>query len=72
MGTSILPKTDHQNDKTLGWALWRLGFNVSIVVRNNATKTVPEKQPVRTTQSNEKMPTPRESPPPPTPPPPLL
>ena len=43
MATYILPpphpppKKDHQNDKTLGWALWYLGFNVSTVVRNKAT-----------------------------------
>ena len=42
MGTYILPKNDHQNDKTLGRALWHLVFNVSTVVRNNVTKTMPE------------------------------
>ena len=30
----------HQNDKTLGWALWHLVFNVLTVVRNKVTKTV--------------------------------
>ena len=40
MGTYILPKKDHQNGKTLGWALWHLGFNVSTVIRKKVTKTV--------------------------------
>ena len=42
MATYILPKNDDQNDKALGWALWLLVFNVSTVVRNKVTKTVPE------------------------------
>ena len=52
MGTYILPKNDHPNlvsvdvephvsfhpnDKTLGWALWHVGFNVSTVVRSKVT-----------------------------------
>ena len=49
MGTYILPKNDHQNDNTLGWASWHLVFNVSTVVRNKVTKTVSEKQLLRTT-----------------------
>ena len=42
VGTYILPKNDHQDDKTLGWALWHLVLNVSTVVRNIVTKRVPE------------------------------
>ena len=49
----FLPKNDNLIDKTLGWALWHLVFNVSTVVRYNVTKTVPEKQLVRTTQQQE-------------------
>ena len=49
MGTYILPTNDHRNDKTLGWALWHLVFNVSTVVRNKVTKKMPEKQLRRTT-----------------------
>ena len=45
----ILPKNDHQNDKTLGWALWRLGFNVSTVVGSKVTMTVPG---IKTTGEN--------------------
>ena len=41
MGTYILLKSEHQNDKTLGWALWLPVFNVTTVVRNKVTKTVP-------------------------------
>ena len=42
MGTCILPKNDRHNDTMLGWALWHLVFNVSTVVRDEVTKTVPE------------------------------
>ena len=41
VGTYIVPKNDHQNDKTLGRTLWHRVFNVSTVVRNKVTKTVP-------------------------------
>ena len=66
--TYTLSKNDHQNDKTLGWALWHLVFNVSTVVRNKVTKTEPESQLLRTTQQ-EKNPIPPESSPNPNPPP---
>ena len=65
MGAYILPKNDHLNDKTLGWALWHLGFNVSTVVGNKVTKTVPGKQLLRTTHARRESNSTREFPPPP-------
>ena len=67
VGTYILPKNDHQNNKTLGWAFWHLVFTVSTVVRNKVTKTVPEKQLVRTTHATRESNCTRELPPTPTP-----
>ena len=69
MGSDILPKNDHQNDKTLGWPLWHLGFTVSTVVRNKVTKTVPGKQLLRTAHAIKESNSTRELPPPPPPPP---